>query len=293
MQRWICCALLCACSAPASVRKEPPAPPPSIVVELPETHIEVAIEPVPVRVVETLSATQAAGYPPSPYRDGRYVARCRRESRRDAPQAERIESKRQARHRGRQEARRGQLDELLIFARIVHGETGTPRPGFNDDPRTPLWDEAEAFLAVLDGRRGAMSRAEMFVNYSPRRLYPHPGDVRQQWIAELQLDGSRPPSWPRPRQRRFHPHPSWRAYGCPRWLATIDRIRPVLRAYREARVGRGPCEEQPDHWGGAPGVDDHPLRLGWRRVDCGTTRNRFWVVPDEEEEAPTLVTLAM
>lgn len=281
--RWtVAVLLLCACSSPAIAEPRPVRP---LLVEIPDARVEalanMAPEPEPEpELAPSIPVAQAVAHRPPPYRNARYIARCRRESRSDAPEVERVESKPEARHRARQAARAGELDEVLVLARIAHGETGTPRPGTNDDEATPLWDEAEAILAVLDERRGGMSRVEMFVNYSPRRVYPHPEDVRQQWIAELQLDGRRPPSWPRPRQRRFHNHPAWRTWGCPRWLATVDAVHRVLEAHPR-RIERGPCEETPDHWGGAAGIDDHPLRLGWRRIDCGITRNRFWAVPQD------------
>jgi hypothetical protein len=211
------------------------------------------------------------------YRNPRYVQRCRVEARRDAPESSTVEDRSEARSRAVLLARSRQLDPVLLLARIAYGESGTPQPGRNDDPRTPLVDEYEAFLAVMDSLRGQMSREEMMVRYAPRRVFPRAEDSRQRWVSEVQLDGSRPPSWPAPRNRRFHPHPGWRHYGCPRWLATVDAARAVLRAH-PTDVGRGPCERQPDHWGGA--MDDHrALRAGWRPVDCGTTLNNFWSVP--------------
>lgn len=236
-------------------------------------------------VAASITVAEAVRVQPMPYRNERYITRCRRESQQDAPEAETMESKPAARERARALAREGAVDEVLLLSRVAYGETGTPQPGINDDPATPTWDEVDAFLAVMDGRRGLMSRVEMFTNYSPRRIFPHPEDVRQRWIAELQLDGARPPSWPAPRQRRFHGYPPWRSYGCPRWLATVDAVRRVLAAHpRRITAGTGPCEQRPDHWGGEVGVDDRAVRLGWRLVDCGSTRNRFWVIPGPDEE---------
>jgi len=296
-----CLVLLAACSL------EPPASPAII------TPI-IAIEPELVEIVETPDAGEPVAAPdagepvaaptvaeatraqqPLPYRNPRYIRRCRRESRRDAPAVEAIVNKPEARARARALARAGRLDDVLILSRIAYGETGTPVPGRNDDPSTPRWDEVEAFLAVLDGRRGLMSRAEMFAAYSPRRVFPHPAaeenprnaHIRNMWIAELQLDGSRPPSWPRERGV-YSPHPTWRRYGCPRWLATVDAVRRTLRLASRRVVPvsagerTGPCAEQPDHWGGRVGIDDHAVELGWRLVNCGHTNNRFWVVPLDE-----------
>jgi len=215
--------------------------------------------------------------PPDAYRNPVYARRCRVEARRDAPVSIAVEDRSEARSRAVRLARARELDSVLLLARIAYGEAGTPHHGRNDDPSTPLVDEYEAFLAVMDSLRGEMTREEMMVRYAPRRVFPREGDVRQMWLSEVQLDGSRPPSWPAPRNSRFHSHPSWRHYGCPRWLATVDAARAVMRAHPE-NVGRGPCERRPDHWGGT--LDDHrALRAGWAPVDCGTTLNNFWSVP--------------
>lgn len=252
-------------------------------VELPEIEEKLALpqptEPAPATVsVAEMQRERAA------YRDPRYVRRCGTESRRDTPVAERVEDRDEARARARALARSGELDTVLIFARVLYGETGTPNPRHNDDPRTPLWDEAEAILAVIDQRRGRMSRVEMMVNYSPRRVFPETDDERQQWIAELELDGTRPASWPRARQLRHHEYPPWRQYGCPRWLASVDAARRVIRAHPD-RIGAGPCKEVPDHWGGT--MDRYGFERGWRRVQCarGFTRNLFWIVPSREDRA--------
>jgi hypothetical protein len=217
------------------------------------------------------------------YHNPVYRERCRVSSRRNAEEATTVESKDDARDRARALARADQLDEVLLFARLAYGETGTPQSA-NDDPSTPLWDEAHAFLAVLDNRRGRrISRVEMMAAYSPRRVFPHPENERNRWIAELDLRGRRPPAWPAWRGARWHQYPPWRSYGCPRWLAAVDAARRLLRSV-PARVGRGPCEEVPDHWGGRPGVDDEALERGWRIVDCGRTQNRFYVIDEPEAE---------
>lgn len=233
-------------------------------------------EPEPVVTVPVIQVRQRL----VPYRNPRYITQCRRASRRDAEVSRVVESRDEARTRARALARSGELNEVLILARMAYGEHGTPREGRNDDPRTPEWDEAWAILAVMDSLRGQMSRVEMMVNYAPRRVFPGSETARQRWISELRLDGTRPPSWPRPRGRRFYQHPGWQGYGCPRWLATVDAVRALLRRHPD-RVEAGPCDEVPDHWGGA--MDDHrAIQAGWRRVQCGrgNTLNRFWVVPE-------------
>lgn len=51
------------------------------------------------------------------------------------------------------------------------------------------------------------------------------------------------------------------------------------RALDAARSGgAGTCAAE--HWGAATGEDyARALRAGWTRVDCGVTRNAFWLVP--------------
>jgi hypothetical protein len=247
------------------------------VAEVPEPALEPEVvaktEPDP-EVVTVEVATELPAY-----RNRRYIDQCRRDGRRDAPAAEPVDDRDDARSRARALARAGDLDEVLVFSRMAYGEAGTPIRGRNDN-------DYEAMLTVLDGLRGRMSRVEMFVNYAPRRIFPRADKERQMWLSELQLSGARPPSWPSPRGRRgrFHPHPPWRAYGCPRWLATVDAVRKLLRDNQRRIVVTdsgtiGPCSEIPDHWGGEEGVDDEAIERGWRLVNCGTTRNRFWEVP--------------
>lgn len=272
--------VLSRCVGCTPVPRERPPP----VVELPERPpvIEVvdlrvdaiAPEPEPEQLEDAGVPTVEAVEPHRPYERDRYRRLCRAVRWERAPAALTMNLKSEARRRARALARAGELDEVLLFVRILHGETGTPRNA-NDDPRTPLWEEAQAILMVLDGRRGSMSRAEMFAAYSPRRIFPHPDDARQLWVAELQLDGAQPMHWP-----RYAGHPRWTSWGCPRWLATVEYARAVLEAFPE-RITEGPCSEVPDHWGGEPGIDDRE-HLGWRQVDCGPARNRYWIVPTAE-----------
>lgn len=230
---------------------------------------------------EVISARTAAGLgAQAPYRSPRYRAQCRRDARQDTQPAITVESREEARERARAAARAGRLDTTLIFARMAYGETGTPVPGENDDPDTPLVDEYEGFLAVMDHRRGQLSRVEMMVSYGPRRVHPREEDTRSRWLAELELNGHRPPSWPRPRGRRHHSYPTWRFYGCPRWLATVDAAREIMRTYRGRRVGRGPFPEVPHHWGGDMD-NDRARRGGWRLLPHRFTNNNFWVVPGD------------
>lgn len=212
-----------------------------------------------------------------PYRHPSYVRRCNEESRRDTGPSTLIESKDDARSRATVLARAGRLDEVTIFARMIYGEAGTPQPGRNDN-------DAIVMLAVIDALRGSRSRVEMMVHFAPRRVFPSGLSEHQRWIAELEADGARPPSWPAPRGRRHHQYPAWRHYGCPRWLATVDQARELLQQYRDRRVGRGPCNEVPTSWGGE--MDDHRMiRIGATRLQCGTMLNHPWRTPGMERGA--------
>lgn len=226
--------------------------------------------------VQELTSRVHRGLRAAPYRHERYRRQCREDAALDAPEATLVHDRSEARRRAITVARRGAIDPVLLFARVVYGETGTPYPGRNDDLSTPRVDEYEAILAVIDQRRGERNREEMLATYAPRRIFPSPEDARQRWIAELQLDGRRPPSWPRALGDRQYP--GWRSYGCPRWLAAVDAAREVWDYYRGRPIGVGPCDEAPDHWGGR--MDDpRAIQSGWRRVSCGRTRNNFWIVP--------------
>lgn len=261
--------LLAGCQDPIVVEQEAEEQlvrdPQTEVVELVQT---IDLEPAPESdaEIETITASEAIPTP-FPHESPRYTARCREEARRDTPVAISIEVREDARTRARALAREGSLNTVVIFARMLYGETGPPIPGENDD-------EAEAILAVMDSLRGRMSRVEMFVTYSPRRIFPQLDDQRQQWLAETQLDGTRPVSWPRPRYARHHEYAAWINYGCPRWLATVDWSRRTLRA-NPGNIGQGPCSEIPDHWGGD--IDDP--NTGWKYISCGTVRNGYYVVP--------------
>lgn len=270
--RLIAIAAVClSCSEPAAPAPTP-EPEPTVVAEpTPPPDAEPPAPDVdePVTVPAAIAVSEVVRIPV--YEQDRYRRRCRTESRRAAPSAERVEDRDEARQQARLMARDRAIDPVVMFARIAYGETGPPQLGENDHPSTQLWDEAEAFLAVIDQRRGRMSRLEMMAVYSPRRVFPRPDDRRQQWLAEVQRDGRTPPSWPTS-------GPPWRTYGCPRWLATVDAAKAVLEA-RDESVGKGPCDEVPDHWGGS--FDTFPFEHGWRRVVCagGHTRNLFWAVP--------------
>lgn len=161
--------------------------------------------------------------------------------------------------------------EGLLLARICAHEAG--------------WDAHEtgdcaAIHEVL--WRGAMRhnlsyRAYAYA-YSGRALR---GETSRAYFAELDADGSEPPSWPRYVTRRREdgavsvlPGPSWSSYRY-RWLD--------LLAYAEAIVHDGPdasspCAEPVHDWGGVVDME-RAERIGLVVVDCGETRNLFYRRP--------------
>ena len=278
--RFVLCALLTGC---ASERRPPPpvsvwaVTPVEVILAEPEEELDAEDAGPPP---ETVRAPE-----PPAYRRPRYIQRCRRDRWTGHPEAETVEVKDDARERARALARANELDEVLIFSRMAYGEEGTPTENNADG--------YAAMLSVIDFRRQftregmrvvrrprPLSRIETMVAYSPRRVFPRPGDgqraVHQQWLAEVELDGGRPFSW-RKLIYRNPGHPRWQHYGCPRWLATVDEVRELFLRYPED-TGRGPCEERPHHWGGD--MDDHSDDPRWRIIDCGATEDTFWVVEE-------------
>lgn len=99
--------------------------------------------------------------------------------------------------------------------------------------------------------------------YSPRATGTiAPRTPRGAWVAQLREDGRQPDAWPS--------RVSWSAYR-ERWLSVLAEARRVV-----AEGVASPCAEQPEHWGGR--VDrERARRLGMRRIECGPTRNDFYV----------------
>lgn len=136
----------------------------------------------------------------------------------------------------------------LALARVCAGETAWS-----------ALDECTAIGEVLARRSstGAVT-PEIAQAYSAALRRP-----RRPWVAELAPDGARPPSWPE--------GVSWARWR-PRWLALLEHARRVV-----AGSVASPCVETPHHWGG-PMDSWRAQRAGWHEVDCGQTRNTFWVV---------------
>ena len=129
--------------------------------------------------------------------------------------------------------------------------------------------DCAAIVSLLMRRADRLGlRPRVMVRAYSSRHFDRERTDRRRWIAHLALDGSRPRGWPR--------QLAWERYR-PRWLATVEHVRAVLRG-----EVADPCGGEADHWGGP--MDDHRARrAGWTRVECSApTRNRFWRVPGRE-----------
>lgn len=152
---------------------------------------------------------------------------------------------------------RGQSpDDVLELSRVVVSESGFDSP---DDHRAIL-----EVLRAVGRQMGGASVAEAARRYSRRAtgVLP-PLNLRQAWIAELDLEGREPSFWP-------PQGPPWAAYRG-RWLALVERSRRLLRE-------RGGPSCGAHHWGDARDAE-RARRYRWIEVDCGATKNYFFRVP--------------
>lgn len=123
-------------------------------------------------------------------------------------------------------------------------------------------DEVAAIHAVAVARCHGSVRCQMPRFFSGRTTRP--------WSLWLRRDGSRPWGWPSAA--------AWPRFAA-RWLAILaaaDRVVAGEIAHR--------CEAEPEAWGGA--VDrERARRMRLVEVDCGETRNAFYVFPRGRETA--------
>lgn len=112
--------------------------------------------------------------------------------------------------------------------------------------------------ARLDIRPRTLARS-----YAARTFDEGRTDARR-WLTDLELDAHRPEGWPRGLD--------WDGDYRARWLTVIGHVHALLRGFVP-----DPCGGHADHWGMRTGPDlERALRAGWRRLDCGPTRNAFW-----------------
>ncbi len=124
-------------------------------------------------------------------------------------------------------------------------------------------DECSAIASVLRSRCRGCTMATAARLYS-RRVFDNTRRDSRAWLAHLRPDGGVPSHWPS--------NASWAQYRS-RWLGVLDLAGSILRGDVVHR-----CEMPPAHWGGI--VDDRRARrMRLVRIDCGSTRNRFYVLP--------------
>jgi len=127
-----------------------------------------------------------------------------------------------------------------------------------------LGPDCPAIAAVLR-RRPFGGISEAAARYSPRVVGARPPRTsRQVWIAGLRADLAEPVGWPASAGPWTHYRGLWRAIlASARTLVEAENV---------------PCSVPPDHWGG-PMDRARAARLGYRRIDCGKTRNDFYTDP--------------
>jgi hypothetical protein len=151
------------------------------------------------------------------------------------------------------------LDDQLALARVAVSEAGL----------LATEDEIAAIHAVL---RARCERCRLLTSaraYSSRVFDARRTDPRA-WVAFLDPRGIRPTHWPRGMD--------WNAYRL-NWLHVYELAGRATRGELPHR-----CDESPVHWGGS--VDrERAQRMGLVRVNCGDTRNDFYVLPRSAEQS--------
>lgn len=144
-------------------------------------------------------------------------------------------------------------DDALTLARVCAHEAG--------------WSAFADCAAIYDVLRGGAARYGMSLtayahSYSGRALR---AQTSRPWVATLRADGGEPVAWP----ASYGPWARYRAS----WLALLDYARALV-----AGTVSSDCEEPPHDWGGDMD-SDRAERLGLIPIECGQTRNRFYLRP--------------
>lgn len=152
-------------------------------------------------------------------------------------------------------AQRRNLD-VISLARVCASEAGL----------TATEDECAAIAAVLRSRCAECRLETSARQYSSGVFNTARTDARA-WIAHLREDAREPHRWPS--------NASWQS-ARDRWLRLLGIAERIVRGDLEHR-----CELPPRHWGGS--VDRaRAARMRLVRVDCGETRNDFYVLPRDD-----------
>jgi hypothetical protein len=150
--------------------------------------------------------------------------------------------------------------DAVTLGRVCASEAGLPHRAADRDGWTFAPDCA-AILAALRVQAAALGetwrrRADA---YSGRATGARRA-LRRPWLAELDEAGTEPRAWP------ARPHLRWIA-ARPAWLALLEHARALLREPSTCRAS---------DWC-APALVPRALALGLVRVDCGATRNAFFM----------------
>lgn len=147
-------------------------------------------------------------------------------------------------------------DDAVLLARVCLSEADASRS--NDC----------AAIAEVTRRRASMTGrtvGQQLRAYSGEATGTRP-TVRPRlvWISRLDRGATRPQGYPE--RLRWEPY---RAV----WLRLLAEAEALLAHPRSV------CREPPDHWGMRTGHEYWSrVRIGWRPIDCGPTRNAFWRV---------------
>lgn len=163
------------------------------------------------------------------------------------------------------------ITQQLALARICASEAGLPRR-VDDGWLIPA--DCAAIHAVLEAgaERTGLSYISYARSYSTRVFDANRSDARA-WIAHLSPRGDMPQGWPQGTVITSSGEvraPQWSHYR-PAWLALYEHAGLVL-----AGEITHECEGEISDWGGA--MDrERARRLGMVRVECGDTRNDFYL----------------
>lgn len=167
---------------------------------------------------------------------------------------------------------------LALYAAILAGQVGAQElaPAARVEALARIcvaeagWEPATGDCAAIAhvilrrARRLGLRPRTMARRYSRRHFDATRTDERR-WIVGRELRGAEPAGWPAGLD--------WREYRA-RWLEMVEHVRELL-----AGSVSDPCGGEADHWGAPYGVDlARARRAGWRRLDCGPTRNAFWSI---------------
>lgn len=118
---------------------------------------------------------------------------------------------------------------------------------------------AMAHIHYRRAQQRGVTMAQQVTDYCA--AFKRPSERR--WVLGLNAELSEPPHWPQ--KLSWARHRPW-------WHQALRRAGQFLRAPERVK---DPCKGTAVHFGGD--MDDHrAARAGWRAVNCGLTRQRYW-----------------